>query len=197
MFTTLPHFVLVHAVPCYYCVCILALHQYSPHKLDSRNKHHRDGRPVAEVNAAPTLPVVTLHTVATDEEFVNGRWAIPLTTIFTPPADYSWPISEVLSHPTTCFPSYFNHAGPEYLGYYSPGICSSGYTVGCTPSHSARSLSGTESSTASNATASQSSPIPGPGGPSLSSGATRGLSSAWCWWRSWVPASPSCTCYGA
>jgi hypothetical protein len=73
-------------------------------------------------------------------EILTGRWAIALTTVFTPPTGCSWPISEVLSIPTTCFPPYYNRAGPEYLGYYSPGICPSGYTVGCTPDSSVKTF---------------------------------------------------------
>lgn len=91
-------------------------------------------------DANPTVPVVTLHTGVTDEAFKTGRWAIALTTVFTPPAGCSWPISDTFNRPTSCFPPYFDRAGPAYLGYYSPGICPSGYTVGCTPDTAIRTF---------------------------------------------------------
>ncbi|KAK3305180.1 uncharacterized protein B0T15DRAFT_190683 [Chaetomium strumarium] len=89
----------------------------------------------AEDDAIPTVPVVTLHPEATDSNGA-GRWAIALTTVFTPPAGCVWPIIPDINRPATCNPPYFQHAGPQWLGYYSPGICPSGYTVGCIPDSS-------------------------------------------------------------
>lgn len=57
---------------------------------------------------------------------------VPLTTIFTQPPGCSFPIPySYQTTSTTCGP-------PEFLsvwysnGFYSPGICPSGYSIGCT-----------------------------------------------------------------
>ncbi|KAF3928107.1 hypothetical protein AA313_de0203444 [Arthrobotrys entomopaga] len=63
---------------------------------------------------------------------------VPLTTIWTPPPNcptrvmsqtYA-PLSESRKYP--CAPPYFDQVWYSW-GYYSPGICPSGYTIGCYP----------------------------------------------------------------
>lgn len=69
------------------------------------------------------------------------KWAIPqvpLTTVWTPPTDCPsivelWEIVGFTAQPESCGPPYFMDAGAQEndYGYYSPGICPRGYTVGC------------------------------------------------------------------
>jgi len=61
----------------------------------------------------------------------TGRYAVPLTTVWTPPAE-----SGCRSVVQSSSSSYSQPPPGEYIwrndGYYSPGICPQGYTVGCT-----------------------------------------------------------------
>jgi len=62
----------------------------------------------------------------------NGAVVLPLTTIFTPPAGcppyYDWDIAT----DSQCQPPDFAPTLQTGGGYYSPGVCPSGYTIGCT-----------------------------------------------------------------
>lgn len=68
----------------------------------------------------------------------NGeRWAVPLTTIWTPPPGCPPVISRepgvtVASGDASlrCYPPHYNEVW-VFSGYYSPGLCMSGYTIAC------------------------------------------------------------------
>jgi len=55
----------------------------------------------------------------------------PLTTVFTAPAACEYPFPSSFSGPASCVPENWVSAAQAPLGYYSPGICPAGYTVGC------------------------------------------------------------------
>jgi hypothetical protein len=76
-------------------------------------------------------------TVEGDGDFSNGL-VVPLTTIFTRPSDCPWPLELPVMPPdtetrtvnfTTCDPPRFSTVWK--YGFYSPGVCPSGYTIGC------------------------------------------------------------------
>jgi hypothetical protein len=79
------------------------------------------------------LPIVTL--TAGGE---TNRWAVPLTSVWTPPPGCPSivPSTAVYSSSSTCAPPLFSNAGGAWYGYYSPGICPRGYTIGCRPTGS-------------------------------------------------------------
>jgi len=84
------------------------------------------------------LPGTLTRTIATVGN-IEEVWHIPeieLTTVWTPPTECPPIFPSLLSFggpETTCWPPWFEDAGAnEYdPGYYSPGICPFGYTVGC------------------------------------------------------------------
>ncbi|KAK6540844.1 hypothetical protein TWF694_008228 [Orbilia ellipsospora] len=74
-----------------------------------------------------------------DTQTLSGNGlVVPLTTIWTPPANCPtrvqsqtyYALSESRKYP--CAPPYFDQVYNSW-GYYSPGICPSGYTIGCYP----------------------------------------------------------------
>ncbi|ROT43694.1 hypothetical protein SODALDRAFT_44809 [Sodiomyces alkalinus F11] len=63
------------------------------------------------------------------------RWAVPMTEPWTAPSGCStivpWNAGEGAGYHETCAPPAWTEAW-YYDGYYSPGVCPSDYTVGCT-----------------------------------------------------------------
>jgi hypothetical protein len=79
----------------------------------------------------------TIKVTRTGTVFPTIADVAPLTTIWTPPASYPPIVSfqEVvqLSVTSYCVPPDYVYVWWEQ-GYYSPGVCLSGYTIGCTGS---------------------------------------------------------------
>ncbi|KAL2121612.1 hypothetical protein VTJ04DRAFT_5639 [Mycothermus thermophilus] len=95
-----------------------------------------EGEELRPTAPSPTVPVVTLYPATTDIVW-SGRWAVALTTVWTPPPDCTWPLpTKEFKYPpftrVSCAPPYWEHAGRGWMGFYSPAICPSGYTVGTT-----------------------------------------------------------------
>ncbi|KAB5549662.1 hypothetical protein GE09DRAFT_1127264 [Coniochaeta sp. 2T2.1] len=68
---------------------------------------------------------------------------VPLTTVFTQPSRCPLPIRfQYIHQATDCAPPEFSSVWYEW-GYYSPAICPSGYTIGCTLSPPDRAWYGT------------------------------------------------------
>lgn len=63
------------------------------------------------------------------------RWVVPLTTVWTAPNDCPTivPHGREEEWYETCAPPNYEAVFVND-GYYSPGVCPSGYTVGCQPS---------------------------------------------------------------
>lgn len=60
---------------------------------------------------------------------------VPLTTIWTPPCGpFVTFVNLNLPEATTCVPPQYESVWYSY-GYYSPAICPSGYSSGCTPNN--------------------------------------------------------------
>jgi len=57
------------------------------------------------------------------------KYAVPLTTIFRPPPGCRFPLEELAA--PKCWPPSRENVWDEG-GFYSPGLCPSEYTVGCT-----------------------------------------------------------------
>lgn len=80
---------------------------------------------------------------------VNSTFLGPLTTTFTPPGscfEYIFPFeTSALLYAnrsmTECFPSGYN-AGFLSSGYYSPGVCPSGYATGCASVNTEQAVEG-------------------------------------------------------
>lgn len=88
--------------------------------------------------APSTCTYTAIYLGATDD---NGNYksAVPLTTVFTPPVGCRLPLQNLGS--TACWPEpYYEvwYAG----GFFSPGLCPSDYTVGCTAGKSTQILNG-------------------------------------------------------
>jgi hypothetical protein len=61
----------------------------------------------------------------------NGNFpAAALTTIFTPPTGCPTAVTSLPSQ-LSCMPSHYDDYFYGSLGYYSPAICPTGYTIGC------------------------------------------------------------------
>jgi len=81
-----------------------------------------------------SLPgAMTTRSLSDSNESNKDNWGlvVPLTTIFTPPAGCVTPIQ--FSHQltsTSCAPPFLSPVWYN-AGFYSPGVCPSGYTIGC------------------------------------------------------------------
>jgi hypothetical protein len=60
----------------------------------------------------------------------GNRLAVPLTTAWTFPTDCTTDNYLLAVGTGTCSPPYFSEVY-SYHGYYSPGVCYLGYTIGC------------------------------------------------------------------
>src|SRR5947207_13995762 len=83
------------------------------------------------------MSIVTLATNVPGWVGNGERWAVPLTTIWTPPAGCPAVVSRepgvtvALADPSIrCYPPSYNEVW-VFSGYYSPGLCMSGYTIAC------------------------------------------------------------------
>ncbi|KAK6820648.1 hypothetical protein PG995_003700 [Apiospora arundinis] len=76
-----------------------------------------------------------MATTTINDEPAQSRQAGPLTTIFTTPdfcAPFRWSHTDVPALSSSiCMPPDFNKYHDYKYGFYSPGICPMGYTVGC------------------------------------------------------------------
>ena len=77
------------------------------------------------------MAAITLTTQTGTAWGSGRRFAVPLTTIWTPPEGCDKIVTfQANGARDGCAPRYYEEVWYNQ-GYYSPGICPSGYTVGC------------------------------------------------------------------
>jgi hypothetical protein len=86
---------------------------------------------LSSVYSQPTGASLTTTPTSTHSILHNGiPPAAALTTVFTPPAGCPTAVTD-LPLQLSCMPSGYNEYIYKSVGYFSPAICPTGYTIGC------------------------------------------------------------------
>lgn len=97
------------------------------------------GPPFPSLSEGPPFPTRTLHSIGgcdSEDEPIPAyceRWVVPMTTQWEAPDDCPniVPQASAAAWYLSCGPDAFEQVWFND-GYYSPGVCPSGYTVDCT-----------------------------------------------------------------